>query len=112
MSVPTAAPSAKGTVYFDEPPIARTLFASTKFAWLWLILRLYLGWEWFVAGWGKTFGGNITWKFWNWDAAFGLPSCWPWLRVCGVASAWIFGSLPNCRAGTSSPFTKEPSKRR
>jgi hypothetical protein len=30
-------------IYFDEPPAARSLFASTTFAWLWLVLRLYLG---------------------------------------------------------------------
>src|SRR6476620_11726633 len=38
-------------VYFEEPPVARRLFGSTTFAWLWLILRLYLGWEWLVSGW-------------------------------------------------------------
>jgi thiosulfate dehydrogenase [quinone] large subunit len=41
-------------IYFDEPPVAKRLFASTTFAWLWLVLRLYLGWEWFVSGWGKA----------------------------------------------------------
>ena len=40
-------------IYFEEPPVARRLFASTTFAWLWLLLRLYLGWEWVVSGWGK-----------------------------------------------------------
>jgi thiosulfate dehydrogenase [quinone] large subunit len=87
MSVPTATTSTKGTIYFDEPPVARTLFASTKFAWLWLILRLYLGWEWFVAGWGKTFGGNITWKVWNWGddqySLTGNANC-GWVRSCVV----------------------------
>ena len=59
-----------GPIYFDEPPAARRLFGSTTFAWLWLVLRLYLGWEWLVSGWAKTFGGNITWKFWNWVKPF------------------------------------------
>jgi hypothetical protein len=53
-------------VYFDEPPIAKRLFATITFAWLWLVLRLYLGWEWFVSGWGKTFGGQLTLEFWRW----------------------------------------------
>jgi len=74
-------------IYFDEPPIARRLFASTTFAWLWLILRLYLGWEWFVSGWGKTFGGNITWKFWDWGedqySLTGTANC-GWIRSCVV----------------------------
>lgn len=52
--------------YLEEPKPARWLFASTKAAWIWLVLRLWLGWEWFQAGWGKVFGGNITWQFWNW----------------------------------------------
>ncbi len=48
------------TVPFEEPPWAKWLFASTQAAWLWLVLRLYLGWEWLHAGWGKVFGGEIN----------------------------------------------------
>ena len=63
------------------------MFASTTFAWLWLLLRLYLGWEWFVSGWAKTFGGLITWKVWNWgDDAYsltGTANC-GWIRSCMV----------------------------
>lgn len=59
--------------YFEEPPISRFLFASTQMAWVWLIARLWLGWEWFQAGWGKVFGGDITWRVWNWgDEAYSL----------------------------------------
>ena len=36
-----------------EPPITRFLFADTRLAWFWLIIRLYCGWEWLDAGWGK-----------------------------------------------------------
>ena len=36
-----------------EPPLARFLFADTRIAWLWLIIRVYVGWEWLTAGWGK-----------------------------------------------------------
>jgi thiosulfate dehydrogenase [quinone] large subunit len=36
-----------------EPPLARFLFADTRIAWLWLIIRVYVGWEWLNAGWGK-----------------------------------------------------------
>ena len=32
---------------------SRFLFISTRSAWIWLIFRLYLGWEWLTAGWGK-----------------------------------------------------------
>jgi thiosulfate dehydrogenase [quinone] large subunit len=37
-----------------EPPIARFLFADTRLAWLWLIIRVYTGWQWLDAGWGKV----------------------------------------------------------
>lgn len=36
-----------------EPPLARLLFADTRFAWFWLIVRVYVGWQWLVAGWEK-----------------------------------------------------------
>ena len=36
-----------------EPAIARFLFADTRFAWFWLIVRLYVGWAWLSAGWEK-----------------------------------------------------------
>lgn len=29
-------------------------FNNTKSSWLWLVVRLYLGYEWLVAGWGKV----------------------------------------------------------
>ena len=36
-----------------EPGIARLLFANTYLAPLWLIIRLYVGYEWLMAGWEK-----------------------------------------------------------
>jgi thiosulfate dehydrogenase [quinone] large subunit len=43
-----------------EPPIARFLFADTRMAWLWLIVRLYVGYEWLTAGWEKLTGYSIS----------------------------------------------------
>jgi thiosulfate dehydrogenase [quinone] large subunit len=34
----------------EDPPIARALFGNVRWAWIWLILRLYAGYEWFSAG--------------------------------------------------------------
>ena len=45
--------SPEGEVLIPDPPFARSLFNTTKFAWLWLILRLYPGYTWLTAGWGK-----------------------------------------------------------
>lgn len=42
-----------------EPYFSRSLFSDTKLAWIWLPLRLYIGWEWLTAGWEKIF--NPVW---------------------------------------------------
>lgn len=36
--------------YVEDPPIARTLFSDVRFAWVWVILRVYLGYQWLDAG--------------------------------------------------------------
>ncbi len=45
-----------------DPPFTQALFGSVNWAWLWLIVRLYVGWTWLNAGWGKltspTWVGN------------------------------------------------------
>jgi thiosulfate dehydrogenase [quinone] large subunit len=46
-------------VQISEPRLSRFLFADTKFSWFWLIIRLYVGYEWFMAGWTKL--GNPVW---------------------------------------------------
>jgi thiosulfate dehydrogenase [quinone] large subunit len=43
-----------------EPPIARFLFADTRMAWFWLIVRLYVGYQWITAGWEKMTGTSIN----------------------------------------------------
>ncbi len=35
--------------YFEDPPLARTVFSSTRLAWLWLIVRVWLGYNWVEA---------------------------------------------------------------
>jgi thiosulfate dehydrogenase [quinone] large subunit len=56
----------RGPIYIPDPPAARWLFGSNRAAWIWLVARLWLGWEWMQAGWGKVFGGNLTLRFWDW----------------------------------------------
>jgi thiosulfate dehydrogenase (quinone) large subunit len=36
-----------------EPNISRFLFADTRLAPLWTLIRLYVGYEWLMTGWGK-----------------------------------------------------------
>lgn len=52
---------------FPEPPISRLLFADTRLSWLWLLLRVWLGWHWLEAGWHKV--GAPAWTGANAGAA-------------------------------------------
>ena len=40
---------AQGTVLIEDPPIARYLFSNTHIAWLWALVRVWLGWSWIEA---------------------------------------------------------------
>lgn len=42
------------STHIPELPLAKFFFADTKMSWLWLIIRVYVGWEWAVAGWAKV----------------------------------------------------------
>lgn len=39
-----------------DPPLAKFLFADKRMAPIWLLLRLYVGWQWLSAGWEKLTG--------------------------------------------------------
>lgn len=43
----------KEPIQIPEPAFSRILFSSTYFSWLWLIARVYVGYQWLIAGWGK-----------------------------------------------------------
>lgn len=38
----------------EDRGFAKFLFGDVRMAWFWLVLRLYLGWQWFVAGQAKV----------------------------------------------------------
>jgi thiosulfate dehydrogenase [quinone] large subunit len=57
------------------------LFADTRMAWFWLIVRLYVGYQWLVAGTEKLFGFNID---------FTTKGFW----TGNLNSSWIFGTSP------------------
>jgi thiosulfate dehydrogenase [quinone] large subunit len=42
-----------------DPPVTQTLFGKVSWAWIWIIPRLYVGWTWLKAGWGKL--NNPAW---------------------------------------------------
>jgi len=49
----------KTKIQIPEPALSRFLFADSRFAWFWLIVRIYVGWQWLQAGWEKL--GNPVW---------------------------------------------------
>lgn len=68
----------RGDVVIPEPPLARFLFASTGvMPWIWLLVRVFVGWQWFQSGWGKfnnpgwMNGGTALKGFW--EAAVRIP---------------------------------------
>jgi thiosulfate dehydrogenase [quinone] large subunit len=44
-----------------EPNVARLLFADTRLAPVWLVVRVYLGYLWLVAGWEKLVDPSGVW---------------------------------------------------
>jgi thiosulfate dehydrogenase [quinone] large subunit len=58
-------------VVVQDPPLARFLFSDTRAAWLWLLVRLWLGYKWIDAGWHKvtdpawTQTGESVMGFWQ-----------------------------------------------
>ncbi len=44
---------ARGQVLIQDPPIARFFFQNTLAAWLWLAVRVYVGYDFLDAGWHK-----------------------------------------------------------
>lgn len=61
----------KNPVRFSDPPIANTLLNSTRWSWLWLVARVYLGYTWISSGIGKVSnpawmqGGEALKGFWE-----------------------------------------------
>jgi thiosulfate dehydrogenase [quinone] large subunit len=61
----------KGEVTIPDPPLAHLLFSTTRFAWLFAIIRIYLGYQWVNAslhkltGAGWIDGGAALKGFWT-----------------------------------------------
>jgi len=43
----------------EDPKLVQMLLSDPRAGWLWLILRVWLGWQWLSSGWGKT--SNPAW---------------------------------------------------
>lgn len=44
----------------QDPPLARFLFADARAGWLWLLVRVWLGYQWIEAGWYKALDPKWT----------------------------------------------------
>lgn len=61
----------RGHYVYEDPPFARALFNDTRLSWLWLIVRLYLGYTWLTSGLAKlanpawTVTGDALRGFWE-----------------------------------------------
>jgi thiosulfate dehydrogenase [quinone] large subunit len=56
-------------VHVEDPPLAKFLFGSTKAAWFWLVVRLYVGYAWIDAGLHKV--ADPKWGFGDGAAILG-----------------------------------------
>lgn len=78
-----------------EPRFARWLFQSTSASWIWLVVRLYLGYEWLQAGWEKVSGSDEAWKFTFTDSS--------WLKTGAALRGFIENAaLPQAAQGPHS----------
>jgi thiosulfate dehydrogenase [quinone] large subunit len=57
-------------ITYEEPRFAHWLFTTTGAAWIWLVVRVWLGYQWLHAGFEKITGtigtttpGTFTWRF-------------------------------------------------
>lgn len=70
--------AAAQSIQVTDPPLAQLLFGSTRWAWLWLIARVYLGYTWLSSGIGKL--GNPAWTESGaalkgfWERALAVPA--------------------------------------
>ena len=61
----------RGNVIIEDPPLARFLFSNTAFSVVWLLVRLWLGYQWLEAGLHKVTdpkwvsGGEALKSFWE-----------------------------------------------
>ncbi len=84
--------------YIPEPALARFLFGDTRFAWFWLIVRLYVGYQWLAAGWEKLFGVSINYDSFGQHVQGGA---WVFNNHTGAA---IQGFVKGALAKANGPF--------
>src|SRR3954463_711919 len=69
-----------GNVLIQDPPFAQFLFQNSKAAWIWLVVRLYVAWDFWEAGWHKV--NDPAWMGPEGTGILGF-----WTRAAGVNPA-------------------------
>lgn len=68
-------------IIVNDPPLAQKLFSEAgTWSFVWLAVRIYLGWEWVEAGWGKVVGSGA--HPWGPDSILGF-----WQRAVAIPDA-------------------------
>jgi thiosulfate dehydrogenase [quinone] large subunit len=88
-----------------DPPLARLLFSDTRFAFLWLPIRVYVGWAWLDAGlhkvqdpaWTQT--GEAIRAFWTRAVAVPAPPARP-----PITYDWYRGFLQSLLDAGAHPW--------
>ncbi|WP_062109087.1 DoxX family protein [Bacillus niameyensis] len=91
-------------VIVEENRFSRLLFVSTRLSWLWLILRVYLGYSWLTSGLGKI--GADAWTGANAGAAIkGFTGGAVAKAADGDVSTWYAWFLENVVMPNAVPFS-------
>lgn len=70
--------AARAIEVYEDPPIAKILFSSTRLAWLWAVVRVWIGWQWIEASLHKigveAWTGNGMALKGFWERAIQVPA--------------------------------------
>jgi thiosulfate dehydrogenase [quinone] large subunit len=88
---------ARETVHVEEPGFAKWLFTSSAAAAIWLVVRLYFGYEWLHAGFEKITGTEGG--FWTWHFGYTQES---WIRSAKPFQGTVGYFLSNAGQGPHS----------
>jgi thiosulfate dehydrogenase (quinone) large subunit len=79
-------------------PLSKFLFSDTRIAWFWMVIRLYVGYQWLDAGWAKLTGYSID------IGSFGKAAPGGAWLFGGHGSVALAGFLSSAVAHASGPY--------
>jgi thiosulfate dehydrogenase [quinone] large subunit len=94
MASSAATKDRRAGITVTDPPAAQALLNDTRWAWLWLIARIYVGWTWLSSGVGKlsepawTQSGEALRGFWERAVTMPAPPARP-----PIAFDWYRGFI-------------------